>query len=122
MRKLTILFLFLCNILYSQTIYFNIFELTIIENGNLAFSKIDYDIGYLKYDLRKKTVNFETDFNSRLFIIEKIKRKKEFTILYCNDGYNFIIYDNFFILHKLFIKNENRALFEQKYYYTTKKI
>lgn len=117
-----ILLLFFIGKINSQTIYYDISELRIIESGNINFFRINNSPGVLNYDLVNRTLKFETEFKSFIFKINKVDKKDNYIILYCNKDYKFAIFEDYFLINKVFFEEKIRILFEEKFYYIGRRI
>lgn len=109
-------FLFSLN-LSAQTVSFSVGEILIMDSGRNIKSHIFLKEGTLKVDLKSKKLIYKTDNKkTKLKILAYKESDFNSLIIQAENGYSFVVFDNFFVMRKLFTSGEHYIFIEQKLY------
>lgn len=117
MKKILFLllsFLFSLN-LSAQNVSFSVGEILIVDSDKNIKSHIFFKEGILKVDLKSKKLIYKTDDKkTKLRILAYKKSDYNSLVIQAEKGYSFVVFEDFFVMRKLFTY-ENRYIFvEQK--------
>lgn len=117
MKKILFLllsFLFSLN-LSAQNVSFSVGEILIVDSDKNIKSHIFLKEGILKVNLKRKTLIYQSDNKkTKLRILAYKKSDYNSLIIQAENGYSFVVFEDFFVIRKLFTF-ENRYIFiEQK--------
>ena len=116
MKKLLFFLLFSLN-LSAQNVSFSIGEILIMDSNKNTQSHIFSKEGILKVNLKLKKLIYQTDNKQKkLKILAYKKSDYNSLIIQAENGYSFVVFDDFFVMRKLFIFEEKFIYIEQKLY------
>jgi hypothetical protein len=116
MKKL-LLFLLLSFDLSAQNISFSVGEILIMDSNRNRESHIFLKEGMLKVNLKSKKLIYQTDNKKKKLRIHAYKKSDyNSLIIQTENGYSFVVFEDFFVMRKLFTFEDKFIYIEQKLY------
>ena len=117
MKKI-LFFLLLTFSLSAQNVSFSVGEILIMDSNRNMQSHIFLKEGVLKVNLKSKYLIYKTDSRkTKLRILAHTKSDHNSIVIQTAQGYSFVIFEDFFVMRKLF-KFENHFIFVEQRLYT----
>lgn len=103
--------------LSGQNVSFSIGEILIMDSDRNIESHIFSKEGILKVNLKTKTLTYQTEEKKmKLKILTHKKSDFNSLIIEAEKGYSFVVFEDFFVMRKLFTSNYYYIYIEQKLY------
>jgi hypothetical protein len=117
MKKL-LFFLLLSFNLSAQNVSFSVGEILIMDSNRNMQSHIFLKEGVLKVNLKSKYLTYKTDNKkTKLRILTYTISDYNSIVIQTKKGYSFVVFEDFFVMRKLF-KFENHFIFVEQRLYT----
>jgi hypothetical protein len=117
MKKL-LFFLLLSFSLSAQNVSFSVGEILIMDSNRNMQSHIFLKEGMLKVNLKSKYLTYKTDNKkTKLRILAYTISDYNSIVIQTKKGYSFVVFEDFFVMRKLF-KFENHYIFVEQRLYT----
>jgi hypothetical protein len=116
MKKI-LFFLLLSFSLSAQNISFSVGEILIMDSNRNTQSHIFFKEGILKVNLNSKKIIYQTDSKKKKLRIHAYKYSDyNSLIIQAENGYSFVVFEDFFVMRKLFTFEDKFIYIEQKLY------
>jgi hypothetical protein len=122
MKKL-LFFLLLSFSLSAQNVSFSVGEILIMDSNRNMESHIFIKEGVLKVNLKSKCLTYQTDRKkTKLKILAHKKSDYNSIAIQTEKGYSFVVFEDFFVMRKLFTFENYYIFVEQRLYTIIKNI